>query len=90
LIVLLPVYGFVSGIPAGPFGALPGTVLRAQSRSVGYGIFFTWTFIGQALLPPVAGYLVDRTGLPAASMYFAMGLTLLSVLLLGVFRLSRR
>ena len=50
--------------------ALPGVVLRAESRGTGFGLFFTVNYIGFGLLPAAAGFLVDWTGSPTAPLWF--------------------
>lgn len=71
--------------------ALPGEVLRPESRGTGFGVFFTMNYIGFGLLPPVAGYLLDVTGSPAAPLWFG-GLLYLSIVpfVLLFRRLQRR
>ena len=56
--------------------ALPGEVLRAESRSTGFGLSSTMSYVGFALLPAVAGYLIDATGSTAAPLWFAGALFL--------------
>lgn len=50
--------------------ALPGEVLRPESRGTGFGLFFTVNYVGFGLLPAVAGFLVDWTGSAAAPLWF--------------------
>ena len=50
--------------------ALPGEVLRPETRASGFGLFFTINYIGFATLPAVAGLLVDLTGSPTAPLWF--------------------
>jgi MFS family permease len=50
--------------------ALPGEVLRPESRATGFGLFFTTNYVGFAVLPSVAGVLVDVTGSTAAPIWF--------------------
>lgn len=76
--------------PAAGVMALPGEVLRPESRSTGFGVFYTIHYVGMVLLPPVAGRLLDLTGTAAAALWFASLLSLLVVPLLGVFRALQR
>ena len=69
--------------------ALPGQVLRAEHRNAGFGVFFTMNYVGFSLLPPVAGYLLDATGSPAAPIWFSGLLYLAIVPSLLVFRRLR-
>ena len=50
--------------------ALPGEVLRPESRATGFGIYFTTNYIGFALLPAIAGLLLDLTGSATAPIWF--------------------
>lgn len=70
--------------------ALPGEVLGADSRNTGFGVFFTMNYIGFGLLPPVAGYLLDVTGSPAAPLWFGGTLYLSIVPFLLIFRRLQR
>ena len=83
------VIGVVLGLPAGPIMTLPGKVLPPEKRGVGLGIYFTWYYIGMAALPPVAGWLQDRTGGAGASLLFAAALLLATILALGLLYLLR-
>jgi predicted MFS family arabinose efflux permease len=70
---------------------LPGEVLRPESRATGFGIFYTLMYLGFALLPPLAGYLLDTTGNPAAPLWFSSLLWLAVLAPLVAFgRLRRR
>lgn len=64
--------GVLGGLPAGALAATPAAVLRPESRGAGMGLFYTEYYAGMALLPPVAGWLQDAIGGPAA-LYFAGG-----------------
>lgn len=50
--------------------ALPGEVLRPESRATGFGLFFTTNYVGFAILPAVAGALVDLTGSTSTPIWF--------------------
>jgi len=66
--------------------ALAGEVLRPQVRSTGMGIFYTVLYLGLALGPVIAGFVSDTTGNPAAPVYLIAVLAVLTVLVLGLFR----
>ncbi|MDP8921759.1 MAG: MFS transporter [Chloroflexota bacterium] len=70
--------------------ALPGQVLRAESRNWGFGLFFTMNYLGFSLLPPVAGYLLDQTRSTAAPIWFGGLLYLAIIPSVLVFRQLRR
>jgi MFS family permease len=88
--VLLAI-GLVQGLPVGVVMAMPAEVLRPQSRATGMGLFYTALYVGHAALPPVAGWLLDLSGTPAAALAFAGVLVLSIVPLFAAFRgLQRR
>jgi hypothetical protein len=66
--------------------ALPAEVLRPQSRGPGMGIFYTWSYVGNALLIPMAGYVRDLTGDPGAPLTFAGALEIAAIAALILFR----
>lgn len=68
---ILIVLGLFQGLPVGVIMSLPAEVLHPTSRGTGMGVFFTWLYIGHASLPPVAGWIQDLSGSPAAPLYFA-------------------
>jgi MFS family permease len=70
---------------------LPGEVLRPESRGTGFGVFYMLYYLGMALVPPVAGYLLDVTRSPAAPLLFSALLWLMTLSALpGFRRLQRR
>ena len=84
---LIAFIGAVAGLPAGAMVALPSEVLRPQSRGPGMGIFFTWYYVGMALLTPVAGYVRDLKSDPGAPLTFAGSLEIAAIVVLALFRL---
>jgi MFS family permease len=87
---VLVVLGLFMGLPVGVIMSLPAAVLRPASRGTGMGIFFTWLYVGHAALPPVAGWLQDVSGSPAAPLYFAAVLVLATVTVFALFRLLQQ
>jgi MFS family permease len=79
-------FGLVSAPVTVGSMALPGEVLRADSRNTGFGLFFTMNYLGFGLLPPVAGYLLDVTRSTAAPLWFGGALYLSIMPLLLIFR----
>lgn len=71
--------GFIAGLPGGAMMALPAQVLRPANRSTGMGIYFTWYYVGMALLPALAGLLRDWIGDPRAPLLFAAALCLVTI-----------
>ena len=89
-LALIAFIGAVTGLPAGAMVALPAEVLRPQNRAPGMGIFFTWYYVGMALLTPVAGLLRDLTGDPGAPIIFAGVLEVAAIAVIGLLRLLQR
>ncbi len=89
-LALIAFIGAVTGLPAGAMVALPAEVLRPQNRAPGMGIFFTWYYVGMALLTPVAGLLRDLTGDPGAPIIFAGALEVAAIAVVGLLRLLQR
>jgi predicted MFS family arabinose efflux permease len=87
---LIAFIGLVGGLPCGAMLLLPVEVLRPQSRGPGMGIFYTWYYVGMALLTPVAGYVRDLTGDPAKPLTFAGCLEIAAIAVLILLRLSER
>ena len=83
-------FGIVSAPVTVGSMALPGRVLRADSRGTGFRLFFTMNYVGFALLPPVAGYLLDLTRSTAAPVWFGGLLYVMIVPCLVVFRRLQR
>ena len=84
---LIAFMGAVGGLPCGAMLVLPAEVLRPESRGPGMGIFYTWYYVGMAVLIPVAGYVRDLTGDPAKPLTFAGCLVLAAIAVLVLFRL---
>jgi MFS family permease len=83
---LIAFIGAVGGLPVGAMIALPAEVLRPQSRGPGMGVFYTWSYVGNALLIPMAGYIRDLTGDPGAPLTFAGALEIAAIAALILFR----
>jgi len=75
--------------PAAGVVALPGEVLSPQSRSTGFGLFYTLFYAGMGLVPVAAGFLVDRAG-GTAALWLAAILWLLALPAFGLFRALQR
>ena len=69
----LVAFGLLAGPPASLIMALLGRVLAPESRAFGVGIHYMMFYAGLALLPPVAGWVRDVTGAPAAPIMAAVG-----------------
>lgn len=63
--------GLVGMAPVGIVMASAGQAMAPQRRAFGMGVFYSWYFLLVALAPPVAGWLVDRSGDAYAAIVFA-------------------
>jgi len=89
-LTLIAFTGALAGLPAGAMMALPAQVLRVENRGPGMGVFFTWYYVGMAVLTPVAGLVRDLTHLPGAPLAVAGFLEIAAILVLGLFRQFQR
>ncbi len=87
---LIALIGLAFGAPPGAVMALPAQVMRPEVRSVGFGIFYTGNYLLMAGLPPVGGWLLDRTGMAAAPVLFSAALFALMPALLAIVQRLRR
>lgn len=71
--------GCLGGLPAATLVAQPAFLLRPANRGPGMGYFYTWFYLGMALLPPLAGWLQDRLGESGTALYFAGAMCLLAL-----------
>ncbi|MGX0875772.1 putative MFS family arabinose efflux permease [Roseovarius sp. MBR-154] len=63
-------FGLVGMAPAGVIMALAGQAAAPERRAFGMGVFFTVYYAIMTASPPVAGWLLDRTGAPGAAILF--------------------
>jgi predicted MFS family arabinose efflux permease len=87
---LMVAIGFLFALPAGAIVSLPVHFLPGRRLDAGYGVFYTWYYLGMAALPPLAGQLRDLSGDPALPLLFAAGLMALAALALIALRLLER
>lgn len=76
-LIMLAIIGLLAGSAGGIVMALPVRTLPPESRNLGMGIFFTFYYLGMAILPGIAGWCRDISGLRAAPLLFG------SLLLVG-------
>lgn len=88
--IMLVIAGLIGGIPAGLISAMPGQVLRPQTRGPGLGVFFTWLYVGFAVTPALGGWMADLLHQPEAPLYTGATLLLAALPLLAVFGAMRR
>lgn len=77
-LAMLALFGFIAGPAGGIIAALPARALAPQARHLGLGIFFTLYYLGMALLPGVAGWLRDLSGVGSAPLLFGSALLVLA------------
>jgi cyanate permease len=80
----------VIGAPAGLIMALTAEAVRAENRSIGMGVFYTWHFACMAILPSLAGSARDIANSTAAPILLAAAIMVLATLALLGFRLAQR
>jgi MFS family permease len=85
VISTLTAIGLVSGSPAGPMMSLPARVLKAETRAIGMGIFYTLYYATMMVGPVVAGALAKSTGQAASAFDFGTAVILACPLLLWAF-----
>jgi predicted MFS family arabinose efflux permease len=85
-LAMLAITGLVMGPAAGVIMSLPARALRPEARNLGMGIYYTWYYVGMALLPGVAGWTRDITGIPFAPFGFAGLLMICAIVCLYAFK----
>jgi MFS family permease len=78
--------GFVSGLPAGPIMSLPVRVLRAETRAVGMGVFFTLFYSLIMLGPWLGGHAASALGTARAAFDLGALMVLLGCIGALIFR----
>jgi len=85
-ILAFAVVGLAVGPPPGPLMALLPRAVPAERVTSAFGIFYTVFYVMMALTQPVAGFVRDRAGDPAAPIVFAAVVMAVTVFGLAVFR----
>lgn len=67
-------FGVFVGPLSGAILSLPSRLLAPSDRAVGFGVFFTCFYALMAIGPPIAGFLQDVWGSPAAALIAAAAL----------------
>jgi cyanate permease len=89
-VVWLLLSGVVVGLAPGALVALvPGSVPPAQLAAA-LGLFYATFYLGMAAMQPLAGLLRDVIGSPAAPLFLAAAMMVLTVVALGAFRWIER
>jgi MFS family permease len=85
-LLMLAVIGLAVGPAAGIIMAMPARVLRPDSRGLGMGVYYTWYYIAMAVLPGVAGWCREVSGIAAAPLLFASLLLAVAIACALLFR----
>lgn len=88
--VLMIAFGALVGVSSGPVFALAGQGLRPEERALAMGILMTIFNVAMAAAPPLAGFVRDVIGSPAAPFYVASALLTATVLVQIVHGVSRQ
>ena len=67
-------FGLIGMAPAGVIMALAGQAVAPERRAFGMGVFFTIYYAAMTAGPPLAGWLLDRTGAPGSAIAFGAAL----------------
>jgi MFS family permease len=86
-VLLSILIGLSLGPPPGAIVALPSQVLSPSNRSIGFGVFYTWYYIGMAVGPIIAGVGRDVTGSAAVPLLIGAVSFMSVVLFLAMFHL---
>lgn len=89
-VLLFAAIGLLFGPGAPLVMVLPVEAVRAESRAIGMGIYFTCYYLGMAAVAPLAGLVRDVTGSAAAPLWFGAGMMLVALGCLGGFRAAQR
>jgi MFS family permease len=77
--------GLLSTPPGPVIMSLPARALSAETRAIGMGVFYTFFYLGMAVLPPLAGWAGDMTGTGETSLVVVAGFHLIAVAGLAAF-----
>jgi len=83
-------FGMVMGPTAVGAVALPGEVLRPETRGPGFGLFFATNYVAFGVLPAAAGFLLDLTGSASIALLFDAVILLAFMALVIWFRFVQR
>ena len=83
------IFGLVGMAPAGVIIALAGQAVAPDRRALGMGVFFTVYYAIMAASPPMAGWILDRTGAPDDAILFGAMLFALVVPAAVLFRVLK-
>jgi MFS family permease len=78
-LLMLAIIGLAVGPAAATVMAMPARMLRPENRGLGMGVFYTWYYAAMAVLPGVAGWSRDYSGVAAAPLIFASALAVLAI-----------
>ena len=82
--------GLSLGPPPGAIVALPSQAVSQSNRGPGFGVFYTWFYLGMAIGPAMAGVGRDLTGNAATPLLIGAVLFALVGPLVGLFYLTKK
>lgn len=85
----LTLIALACGFLGGTMMALPAQVLRTHTRSIGFGIFYSWYFAVMATLPAVAGAVRDIFHGVIAPILSAAAMTSVALVSIAIFQIVR-
>jgi MFS family permease len=85
-VLWLLVAGLMMGLPPGAIVALVPESVRPEHLAAAFGLFYATYYLGMAAMQPVAGLVRDLYGSPAAPMFFAAAMMVITIVALGAFR----
>jgi MFS family permease len=85
-VLWIVLFGILRGGCTGGIMAMPGQVLRPESRRAGFAVASSAYFVCMAVFPAIAGYLLETTDAPAVPLWFAGALWLAILAQLATFR----
>jgi predicted MFS family arabinose efflux permease len=83
------VFGLVGMAPAGVIMAFAGQAVAPERRAFGMGVFFTVYYAIMTASPPVAGWILDRSGAPNGAILFGAVLFALVLPAVVLFRMLK-
>ncbi len=80
--------GLFCGISGGPILSLPSLVLRPETRALGMGVFFTFSYLALMVSPTIGGWLAEDTGDAGTAFVLGAVMLVLGLVALVSFRRS--
>jgi MFS family permease len=85
IIVIIIALGMSCGLAIGPLLSLPARVLEPETRAIGMGLFYTFTYLGLVLGPVLGGKYATWAGNAGAAFDFGAVALLICPVILWMF-----